>query len=96
MNSTTDLLFSLHARFPGLMEIAISLAKGVAIICLMWALALLLRRSAADYRRMFAAMSALLWFQVRQRGTQARFPLRSNCCSNRSRTLQSETEGNET
>lgn len=50
MNSTTDLLFSLHARFPGLMEIAISLAKGVAIICLMWALALLLRHRSAVAR----------------------------------------------
>ena len=44
MNSTTDLLFSLHARYPGLMAVAIALLKGTAILCLVWGLSRLLRK----------------------------------------------------
>lgn len=51
MNPTmTDLMFSLHARFPGLMEMAGALVKGVAIVCLTWSVALLFRQRSAVAR----------------------------------------------
>lgn len=50
MNSTTDLLFSLHARYPGLMAAAIALFKGTAILCLAWGLSRWLRHRSAVSR----------------------------------------------
>lgn len=50
MSSTTDLLFSLHARYPGLMAVAISMLKGTAILCLVWGLSRLLRKRSAVSR----------------------------------------------
>ena len=67
MNSTADLLFSLHARHPGLMAVAIALLKGTAILCLAWGLSrLLLHRSAVSrawvWRSGFVAMLLLTHF----------------------------------
>lgn len=71
MNSTTtDLLFSLHARYPGLTEMATSLAKGAAIVCLAWALGMLLRHRSAIarawiWRSGFVALLLLAAWQYR-------------------------------
>ncbi len=50
MNHISDELFSLHARYPGLMTVAMALIKGAALLCLTWGLARLLRQRSAVAR----------------------------------------------
>jgi len=50
MNQLSDQLFYLEARFPGIMSIAMALIKGMAILCLAWGLARLLRHRSAIAR----------------------------------------------
>lgn len=50
MNSISDELISLEARFPGVMSVGKALIKGAAILCLAWGLARLLRHRSAVAR----------------------------------------------
>ncbi len=50
MNSISDDLFSLEARYPGFMSVAMTLIKGTAILSLAWGLSLLLRHRSAVAR----------------------------------------------
>ena len=50
MNSISDDLFSLEARFPGLMSMGMALIKGSAILCLAWGLSQMLRQRSAVAR----------------------------------------------
>ena len=50
MNSLTDELFSLHARYPGWMSLGMAGVKSTAILALAWGLARLLRHRSATAR----------------------------------------------